>query len=174
MLPKTFQNKTACCFTGHRARYLPRGGDESTEEMRRLKSVLLHRVEEAVGCGVRTFLAGGADGFDTIAAEAVITRMSLYPDIRLVLALPSPMQAANWSEEMRARYERILHAASEVHYASDTDNGTFALLSRNRYLVDHADCCIAYLVRTSGGTMYTLNYALDAGLPCYNLAEELL
>ena len=174
MLPKSFLDKTACCFTGHRARYLPDGGDEAAPAMRQLKTLLLHRVEEAVSCGVHTFLAGGADGFDTLAAEAVLTRMSLYPELKLVLALPSRTQAAYYSADMRARYARILGAASEVHYASEADNGARAMRSRNRYLVDHADCCIAYLTRGAGGTMYTVNYAFERGLSFYNLAEELL
>ena len=42
---------------------------------------------------------------------------------------------------------------------------------RNRYLADHADCCIAYLRAASGGTLYTVRYALARGLFVYNLAQ---
>jgi hypothetical protein len=45
---------------------------------------------------------------------------------------------------------------------------------RNRYLVDQTGRCIAYLRRMRGGTLYTVNYALDSGIPVDNLAERLL
>lgn len=167
MLPDTFQNKTACCFTGHRARYLP----QSPAEKEALVSRLRQCVTEAVALGVTRFLAGGADGFDTIAAEAVLYCKRFAPQTSLVLALPSKTQADNWREPMRQRYADILERASEVRYYSECDNSAFAMRARNRYLVDHADCCIAYCTRTSGGTVYTLNYALECGLPIYNLAE---
>jgi hypothetical protein len=45
---------------------------------------------------------------------------------------------------------------------------------RNRYLVDHASRCVAYLRRMKGGTLYTVNYALDSGVEVDNLAERWL
>ena len=45
---------------------------------------------------------------------------------------------------------------------------------RNRYLVDQTGRCIAYLRRMRGGTLYTVNYALDSGIPVDNLAERLM
>ena len=93
------------------------------------------------------------------------------PRITLVLALPSRTQADAWPASLRNRYARILENAAEVHYASDNDNSAFSMYARNRYLVDHADCCIAYCNRASGGTVYTDNYAYECGVPVYNLAE---
>lgn len=168
MLPDTFRNRHACCFTGHRARYLPAGGAEA------LRAQLEKCVLEAITLGVSSFLAGGADGFDTLSAEAVLRCRAFAPDVRLILALPSKTQADRYDDALQARYARILDGASEVHYASDCDNTAFAMRARNRYLVDHADCCIAYLNRPVGGTLYTVNYALNCGLPVYNLAEARL
>lgn len=170
MLPKAFEGRTACCFTGHRPKGLPDGGAESSPDFQALKHNLLHCVEEAVACGVTTFLAGGAAGFDTLAAESVLTwKERYYPELRLVLALPGKNQANAFDPSMRVRYERILEAADEVHYASES-GGNWAMLARNRYLVEHADCCIAYLKNMSGGTLYTINYALGRSIPVYNLA----
>ena len=171
MLPKAFEGKRACCFTGHRPQGLPDGGDEMGAAYLALKHSLLHCVEEAVSCGVSTFLAGGAEGFDTLAAESVLVwKVRYYPKLRLVLALPSRTQAKGYSQDMQARYQRILSSADEVYYASQNSNGPHAMLARNRYLVERADCCIAYLKNMCGGTLYTVNYALELGLPVYNLA----
>ena len=46
----------ACCFTGHRPKDLPRGGDESTREMRLLKLSLMQAVQRAVAEGLQATL----------------------------------------------------------------------------------------------------------------------
>lgn len=172
MLPKSFEHRTACCFTGHRLPGLPDGGDERGADMNMLKLRLQSCVEEAIETGVRVFYAGGAAGFDTLAAEAVLLwRDRYYPAVRLMLALPDRAQSASFSARMRARYERILAQADGVYFASQDEGGTGALLRRNRYMVEHADCCIAYLKILSGGTLYTVHYALERGIPVYNLAQ---
>ena len=68
-----------CCFTGHRdvpAAVLPFLKD-------RLKSELLLLIEK----GYKNFVAGGAIGFDTIAAESVLALREEYSDIKLHLVL---------------------------------------------------------------------------------------
>ena len=90
-------------------------------------------------------------------------------DVCLLLALPAPTQADAWSAAARARYERTLRAADGVWYAAQRADAA-AMLRRNRYLVEHADCCIAYLSAAAGGTLYTVRYALSRGLYVYNLA----
>ena len=165
-----FEGKTACCFTGHRPKALP---DEKSGGMALLKLLLARTVQEAAAAGVTTFLCGGAEGFDTLAAEAVIAVRTDYPGLRLVLALPSRNFLAGRSFRERLRAENILHEADEAVYASEADNSAVAMKTRNRYLVDHADCCVCYLTKTRGGTLYTANYALTAGIPVKNLANEL-
>ena len=174
MLPDAFRGKTACCFSGHRPYGLPDAGREASPSMERLKYALLHAVEEAARLGVTTFLAGGAEGFDLLAAEAVLACRGDYPNTRLILSLPSRTQTERFSEPVKARYERVHRAAADVYYASESDNGFMAMRRRNRYLVEHADCCIAYLKSMHGGTFYTVNYALERGLPIFNLYEFII
>ena len=171
MLPDGFLGKTACCFTGHRPAGLPDGGDERSPKVDLLKYRLLHAVEETVQGGVRTFLCGGAPGFDLFAGEAVLALRGDYPGLQLILALPSKTQSEGWPEALQKRYARILENADACHYASENDNSSVSMFSRNRYLVDHGDCCIAYLTRMSGGTLYTVNYALEQNIPVWNLAQ---
>ena len=53
-----------CCFTGHRK--IP---EEEREQLaRRLEAT----VEELIRAGVRYFVAGGALGFDTLAAQTIL------------------------------------------------------------------------------------------------------
>ena len=47
-----------------------------------------------------------------------------------------------------------------------------AIQKRNRWLVDRADCLIAYLFRDFGGAYETVKYAKKQGKPVINLAEQ--
>ena len=46
------------------------------------------------------------------------------------------------------------------------------MLARNRYMADHSSYCIAYLVRGTGGTAYTVRYARKKGVQIVNLWEK--
>ena len=73
------RERTAC-FTGHRS--IPTGQSEVLHQ--RLENVIIRLVEK----GYRFFGAGGALGFDTMAAQLVLTLKAQYPHIRLILVLP--------------------------------------------------------------------------------------
>ena len=167
-----FDGMEAICFSGHRPEGLPDRGRERGSNMDRLKFLVQQTVLTAAERGVHTFLAGGAAGFDLIASEAVLALKGDLPQLRLVLALPAKNQAASWPEPLKRRYDRLLLAASQIYYASESDLSGTSMRQRNRYLVDHADGCIAYLMKMTGGTLYTVNYALNQEKPVLNLAEQ--
>ena len=62
-----------CCFTGHRR--IPR------EALPRLERRLSEELEALAARGVVYFGAGGALGFDTLAAEAVIRLQRTRPQV---------------------------------------------------------------------------------------------
>ena len=165
-----FSGKHSCVFTGHRPAGLPAGGNEAAPEMCALKTCILSAVRRAAEQGVTDFYAGGADGFDLLASEAVLALQESCPQCKLHLALPGPRHGATWQKDKRARLARLVAAAESVYVSSEYGVTATSLLSRNRYMVEHADCCICYLVSMRGGTLYTVNYAMDRGLPVYNLA----
>ncbi len=168
-----FSRVAGCCFTGHRPNALPAFGREDAEEMRQLVYLLGRAVDSALEDGVTDFYVGGAQGFDTLAAEAVLRQRDQYPNLSLRLALPGRDQAEGWRAGDLARYERILENAEEVWYAAELCSQE-SMRRRNRYLVDHASRCIAYLRRMRGGTLYTVNYALESGILVDNLAERMM
>lgn len=45
-------------------------------------------IEEQIKAGVVFYGAGGALGFDTIAAQTVLEMKNEYPQLRLILVLP--------------------------------------------------------------------------------------
>ena len=153
-----------CCFTGHRT--LP--PDVSVALCRALDQHILALVER----GVTEFRAGGARGFDTLAALRVLALREKDPRVRLVLYLPCRTQSEGWREGERLLYADILSRADEVHFVSDQYIAG-CMQMRNRALVDGSDACLAYLTRSTGGTKQTFLYALKQGLEVVNLAEEL-
>ena len=156
------KNKTVC-FTGHRQ--IP------IAHRARLIAALQKEVERQIKSGATVFRAGGALGFDTLAAMTVVRYRQIYPHVRLELILPCPTQADNWGEDDRVLYQEILTLADSYRYVSQSYfDGVLHM--RNRQLVEGADVCIAYLTRSSGsGTAYTSALAIQSGLEFVNLAE---
>jgi uncharacterized phage-like protein YoqJ len=168
-----FHRVSGCCFTGHRPDALPDFGNERAEGMQTLAFLLGRAVSAAIEDGVTEFFVGGALGFDMLAAECVMRERAEHPALTLHLALPGKNQTSGWSQRDKARYATILSSANEVWYAAELCTPE-SMRRRNRYLVDHAGRCIAYLRRMRGGTLYTVNYALDAGILVDNLAERMM
>ena len=155
----------SCCFTGHRR--LPTG-----EAGVRLVSLTEECVREAYAMGCRRFFAGGALGFDMLAA-AVVCRLrdSALPDISLHLLLPCRDQDARWSARDRERYRRMIELSDSYHYLYEVySDGVMA--ARNRALVEAADLCIAYMTTAGSGTGLTVSMAERRGIPVWNLAKK--
>lgn len=153
------------CFTGHR--HIPE------EDYAHLKDILYEVLEDQIQNGADVFRAGGALGFDTLAALSVLLLRRRYPHIRLELLLPCPTQTRGWSQNDTLLYEQILEQADSHRYISQ---GYYkgVLQMRNRALVEGAEICIAYLCDShGGGTAFTATLALKKGLELINLENKL-
>ena len=139
-----------CCFTGHR---IIKNCDREVI-VERLEFI----IESLIENGVTDFCAGGALGFDTVAAEAVLRIRRRNPKVRLILMLPCKDQADKWSAENIRKYEDIKASADEVNFTSQIYTRG-CMHARNRALVDRSSYCICYMYKNSGGTYYTVNYA---------------
>lgn len=153
-----------CCFTGHR--------DIPSEAYQSIFKKTEDMVESLIKKGYLYFGAGGALGFDTIAAFAVLKLKERYPDVRLILVLPCLLQTRGWSSEDVGIYESIKKQADKVVYTSE-EYTKGCMHKRNRHLVDNSSACIAYLTENKGGTAYTVDYAIKHGLTVFNVADYL-
>ena len=153
-----------CCFTGHRV--IPSGEKET------IRNLLETAIEKAIQDGYRFFRTGGALGFDTLAAQTVLTLKQQYPHIRLILVLPCINQANGWKQADIDEYERIKSLADKVVYTS-TEYTYGCMHKRNRHLVDNSSLCICYLTKLSGGTAYTVRYAESKGVYVRNIANTI-
>lgn len=150
-----------CCFTGHR--HLP--PEEQAEIASRLECVISAQYQK----GIRYYGAGGALGFDALAARTVICLRENCPGMKLILVLPCLTQTRGWRPEDIAEYERIKAQADKVVYTAQQYTPG-CMHRRNRHLVDHSGVCVCYLTKESGGTAYTVNYAKRHGVEIINIA----
>jgi uncharacterized phage-like protein YoqJ len=123
--------------------------------------------------GVRTFRAGGAMGFDTLAALRVLRLKACGYDVHLELILPCRDQTAHWPRAAVRDYDFISRHADSVSYVSESYTPS-CMHDRNRALVDGSEYCIAYCTANRGGTAYTVAYALKSKVSLINLGELFL
>ena len=159
----TTSRTMTACFTGHRT--LPEA--ELPEIAERLEGILTALIEQ----GYRYFGAGGALGFDTLAAQTVLRLRERDPQIRLILVLPCRSQTSGWPQADIDIYEEIKRRADKVTYTSE-NYFQGCMQKRNRHLVDNSSVCICYLTKPTGGTAYTVNYARRCRLQILNAAQS--
>lgn len=160
--------QSACCFTGHRPGKLPWGYEESNPRCADLKRRLCDAVEAAYAEGYCHFLCGMAQGCDLYACECVLELKARHPEVTVEAAIPCPTQADAWPEEERTRYRRLLERCDYETMVSAAYSPS-CMQRRDRYMVDHASLLIAMFDGSSGGTRYTMEYAMRQGLDVVDL-----
>ena len=135
---------TKCVFTGHRQL----DEDFSKTRLRRL-------VEGLIKLGVDTFYNGMAIGFDLCAAECVLSLKKKHPHVKLIACIPCYGQEKYFSENDKKRYVKILKKADEIVTLSD-HYYQGCMQNRDKYMVEHPDCMIAYCNKSTGGAAYTV------------------
>lgn len=150
----TYEIEKTCCFTGHRV--IPIAEREfAAKKTREICVGLIER-------GFKNFITGGALGFDTMAAECVISLKEKYEDIRLILAIPCKEQYRGWRKADIETYEKILSLADDAEFISE-EYSPECMRKRNRFMVENSSALVAYLKKMSGGTVYTVKYAVEEG-----------
>lgn len=152
------------CFTGHR--------QIAVEDALRLPTLLETVIRELYDRGARVFRAGGAMGFDTVAALKVLDMQASLPGLELELILPCRDQTNRWDEASIRTYRYILSAATRHCFLFDryVDG---CMLERDRRLVQGSQVCVAFCTRSRGGTAYTCALALRQRLEFINLYDRM-
>lgn len=137
-----------CCFTGHRI--LP------ADRVEQIKIQVRSEAKNLVQQGVRYFGAGGALGFDTLAALTILELKKVCPQLRLILVLPCKDQTRGWLQSDVEQYEGIKGQVDKIVYTSEFYTRG-CMQKRNWHLADHSAYCICYLTKNYGGTKYTVD-----------------
>ena len=150
-----------CFFTGHRR--LSRDKDY-------VRRLLESAVLDAINDGVDTFIAGGAVGFDMLAAQSVLTLRHDY-EISLRLYIPYRGHTSGWHEEDREEFVELLPKADSVLYVSE-NYFRGCMRKRNEAMVRDSDCGIAWCERGASGTLQTVSIAKKRGIVVRNIYSE--
>lgn len=149
------------CFTGHRPSDLG-----TTPAI--AKSALRKAIYSAIQQGATTFITGGAIGVDTYAAQIVINAKTVYPNIKLYIAVPFRGFTKYWTDTQRDEFADTIRKCDGFKVICDKPS-KYAYHARNRFMVDHADLVIAYWSgKHSGGTYATVQYAQQTGTKIVN------
>lgn len=138
-----------CCFTGHRV--------ITQTELKEVKEKLNTAICNLINEGVTHFIAGGALGFDSLAAETIL-EIKKTRDITFEIAVPCIGQEEKWNKNQKERYKKILEKADKVTVLSKK-YVTGCMHARNKYMVDSSDVVITYYRGKKGGTYETYFYA---------------
>lgn len=153
-----------CFFSGHR--HLPE------EKTTHIETILKEKIIEKYNMGIRIFISGGAYGFDTMAAKAVLQiKNELYSDISLYMYIPSYSYGENWTYDKRCELHSLRCMADKTEVIVKKQYIRGCMQIRNQRMVDDSCCGIAYLDSLYGGTKNTLSYAKRCGKPVQNIAE---
>ena len=152
-----------CCFTGHR--------DIAKSDVELVMKRTEAYIKALAQRGVRFFGVGGALGYDALTAKLLFRlRETELPGVKVILVYPFDGYTDRWTPDqkadallMRGRYDKIVKISDKP--------GKAAYLQRDRHLVDGSAHCICYCARSSGGTAYTVRYALNQGLHVFNTAD---
>ena len=123
-------------------------GHRDVPEPETVKAWLCKTVEDLIYEGADRFLLGGYGQFDRLAAAVAQKQKERYPSIRSVLVLPY----------LDRKYDASLYDES-IYPPLEIVPRRFAISRRNEYMIDTADCVIAFVTHDFGGAYTSLCYA---------------
>ena len=167
----TADNIHAVAFTGHRKERILQENSNNPCILGQVQLAVIEQVEHLYSQGYRTFYNGMSEGFDLLAASAVIACRWKYKDIRLVAVVPFRNQSARYEPLDKIQYNTLLEEADEVVILSESYyRGCFH--RRNDYLIEYANIVIAYWDGIfKGGTFYTIKKAQRDNKQIINLSK---
>lgn len=167
------KSNLVAAFTGHRKERILQGGGNNFQIFGQIQDAVVNQVIELYGQGYNVFYTGMANGFDMIAAEAVLLVKERYGDITLAAAIPFRKQLLWFDAEDQLSYHRLLKKTDRVVMVSENYyKGCY--IRRDEYMVRKADAIIAYWdLERKGGTFYTVNKAVESGKPVINIYEKM-
>ena len=123
------------------------------------------------GINEATFYVGGRGEFDSMAAAAVRAAKRRHKDKKIQLYLVEPYMREGINRD-RSYYESLYDGIIIPQELLGV-HPKAAITKRNRWLVEQADCLIAFVQRDFGGAYQTLKYAERKGnIKIINLAAR--
>ena len=133
----------ACCGFGHR------------NVFENINAELDNAIETAIQQGCKLFYTGAMGEFDGLFSAAVRKAKKAHPHIKLICVKPYMTNDVNTNRDYyAAMYDDVIipDELADIHFKA-------AIKARNRWIVDHSDLVVAYIVREHGGAYEAVRYA---------------
>ncbi|MBQ9803148.1 MAG: hypothetical protein IJW51_08805 [Clostridia bacterium] len=138
--------------------------EESAEDEEKILSLLT----ELVGDRHAELYLGGYGSFDAFARKCGKKFQKTHPNTKLVF-IPPYITIDYQKNHLNA--EKDLY--DEILYPSLEDKPLkFAILYRNKWMAERADCVIAYITHDWGGAYQTYKHAKRQNKPLYNISDN--
>lgn len=124
-------------------------GHSKLNEHEKVKKWIYAETEKTILNGASEFLIGGYGDFDNLAAGVVFEMKKKYPNIKSVLVLAYPDKKTGIDSFDESVYPPLENVPKK-----------YAIVKRNRWMVDNSDTIIAFVLYDFGGAAKTLNYAI--------------
>ena len=139
-------------------------GHSDFQETEECKQKLLKFLEKTVGDRSAQMYLGGYGNFDCFSYACCKAYQKEHPNVSLVFV--SPYLDERRLASQKAKYDAIIYPPLEDKPLK------FAIVYRNKYMVEEADWIVACVSRTFGGAYKTYQHAKRKGKPIFNLAEN--
>ena len=143
-------------------------GHADFQEAAEYKLNVLNFLEKTIGDKKAELYIGGYGKFDEFAYNCANLYKSTHENTSIVFVTPyiTPEYQKKHIESKREKYDAIIYPPIEDKPKK------FAILYRNRYMIEKSDYVIAYIDRTFGGAYQTYKYAKRKGKMIFNLTEK--
>lgn len=137
-------------------------GHADFQETEEYKREMLNFLEETVGDQPAQMYLGGYGRFDRFSYACCKAYQKTHPNVSLVYV--SPYLNECHLQHPQTCYDAVIYPPIENKPLK------FAIVYRNKYMVEQADCVVACISRTFGGAYQTYQHAKKKGKPILNLA----
>ncbi len=142
-------------------------GHSSFQRNKEYENKILAIFDNIVGDKPVDMFLGGYGGFDSFAYDCCKKYKEKHPNVNLVFVTPyfTIEYQKNRLNYLNSRYDSIIYPEIE------NVPPKFAIVYRNRYMVEKADYVIACVSRCYGGAYTAYKYAKSKGKEIFNLVE---
>lgn len=120
------------------------------------ENVLLRTIEKLILAGVDEFYVGNQGHFDSMVFSCLIKLKDVYPHISFAVVLA-------YLPTQKTEYDPY-HGYSMYPEGIEEGPQRFAIERRNKWMIDHADCCLCYITHSWGGAHKFAKQAKQKGL----------
>lgn len=130
------------------------------------KQAVMNLLESVIGEDKVDFYLGGYGGFDSFVYECCKEYKNAHPSASLIFVTPYLDENYNKNRFAKGDYDAVFYPHIE------NIPKRYALIYRNRYMVENSDVIIVYISREFGGAYRAYSYAIKKNKIIHNIFKK--